>query len=172
MGHPPAGPGSLTIAGSGVSDRVHYLVPDPATQAYIRQRYLCTNDLAKYYRENQSRYKSYIDMSEVILRDVRAGYKVVAIINGHPGSTASPAHRALEIARWESYQVQMLPAISPQDCMIADLGIDPSMYGCMISEAAELLAHERSLNTLVHNIILNIGGIGERPLMSTLHYLD
>ncbi|CAE7076662.1 unnamed protein product [Rhizoctonia solani] len=170
--------GSLIFVGSGVVDvahftlqavaylheaeRVHYLVPEPAAQIYIQQRSLHTSNLAQYYQEGKSRYESYLEMSEVIMRDVRAGHKVVVIIKGHPGSSASPAHRALAMAREEGYKAKMLPGISPLDSMIADLEIDPSMYGCMISEATELLAHDRPLDTSVHNIILHIGYIGEQ----------
>jgi hypothetical protein len=37
----------------------------------------------------------------------------------------------------------MLPGISAEDCLFADLGIDPGIYGCQSYEATDFLANGR-----------------------------
>ncbi|QRV91820.1 tetrapyrrole (Corrin/Porphyrin) methylases [Ceratobasidium sp. AG-Ba] len=108
------------------------------------------------------RVKLRSELLQAILQEVRGGHNVVALIFGHPGITASPAHRALAVARQEGYATKMLPGISVEACMFASLEIDPASHGCDTCEATELVVHRRHLNPTVHNIVLNIGNVGER----------
>lgn len=101
-----------------------------------------------------------------MLRQVRAGKKVLGIFYGHPGVFVHPSHRALAIARQEQYEAKMLPGVSAQDYMFADLQFDPAVFGCMSCEATELIARNRALNTSVHNIIWQVGSVG----VSTAEY--
>ena len=95
-----------------------------------------------------------------MLRDVRAGRDVLGIFYGHPGVFVSPYHRAIALAREEGYKARMLPGVSAEDYMFADLEFDPSQYGCMTCEATEVLLRDRPLNPSVHNIIWQVGGVG------------
>ena len=95
-----------------------------------------------------------------MLRDVRAGHDVLGIFYGHPGVFVSPSHRAIALAREEGYKARMLPGVSAEDYMFADLEFDPSQYGCMTCEATEVLLRDRPLNPSVHNIIWQVGGVG------------
>jgi hypothetical protein len=72
----------------------------------------------------------------------------------------SPSHRAIALAREEGYDAKMLPGISAEDYLFADLEFDPATYGCMTSEATELLMRNTPLNTSVHNIIWQVGSVG------------
>jgi hypothetical protein len=169
--------GTLTIAGSGIAsvahitlgtlahlksaERVYYLVCDPLTESYIKDNSTgtCFN-LIVFYDTEKSRHDSYTQMSEIMLRDVRTGYDVLGIFYGHPGVFVSPSHRAISLARQEGYSATMLPGISSEDCLFADLGIDPAEVGCMTSEATELLLRNRPLNPTVCNIIWQVGCVG------------
>lgn len=101
-----------------------------------------------------------------MLREVRAGHNVLGLFYGHPGIFVFPSHRALTLARKEGYTARMLPGISAQDYMFADLEIEPAPYGCTASDATELLAHNRALNPSVHNVIWQVGLVG----VATLEY--
>ncbi|OAX30902.1 hypothetical protein K503DRAFT_806585 [Rhizopogon vinicolor AM-OR11-026] len=135
--------GTLTIAGSGIasiahmtletlsyikeSDKIFYLVCDPVAEAFIQDD--ATGDffdLSVFYDKNKSRYDSYIQMCEVMLKSVRAGQDVLGVFYGHPGVFVSPSHRAIAVAREEGYKAKMLPGISAEDYMFADLEFDPS----------------------------------------------
>ncbi|KAG8683510.1 hypothetical protein FRC08_014248, partial [Ceratobasidium sp. 394] len=169
--------GSLTIAGSGIAgvshmtlqtlsylksaDKVYYIVCDAVTEAFIQDNSKGNYfGLSAFYDKDKHRYKSYVQMSEAMLKDVRAGQDVLGIFYGHPGVFVSPSHRALTLARREGYDAKMLPGISAEDYMFADLEFDPAQYGCMTCEASELLLSNRPLNTSVHNIIWQVGSIG------------
>nr|P9WEM9.1 RecName: Full=Methyltransferase/ribosomally synthesized type I borosin cyclic peptide precursor pocMA; AltName: Full=Type I borosin cyclic peptide biosynthesis cluster protein MA; Contains: RecName: Full=N-methyltranferase pocM; Contains: RecName: Full=Ribosomally synthesized type I borosin core peptide; Flags: Precursor [Porodaedalea chrysoloma] len=169
--------GTLVIAGSGIasiahitletlshikeSDRVYYIVGDPATEAFIQDNASGTCfDLTIFYDTNKVRYDSYVQMCEVMLRDVRAGHTVLGVFYGHPGVFVSPSHRAIAIARDEGYKARMLPGVSAEDYLFADLGFDPATHGCTSYEATDLLVRNKPLNASTHNIIWQVGGVG------------
>ncbi|EUC62604.1 uroporphyrin-III C/tetrapyrrole (corrin/porphyrin) methyltransferase, putative [Rhizoctonia solani AG-3 Rhs1AP] len=172
--------GSLIIAGSGIAsvchitletvscmettDKIFYLVTDPITEAYIQEKNNNTFNLCKYYDKTKQRYQSYVEMAEVMLREVRTGCKVLGIFYGHPGFFATPAHRALTLARAEGYAAKMLAGISSFDYMLSDLEFEPALYGCTIHEATDLLARDRRLDPSAHNIILQIAAAGVTTL--------
>ena len=55
----------------------------------------------------------------------------------------------------------MLPGISAEDCLFADIGIDPSYPGLQTLEATDLLLRNRQLLTDVHVIIWQVGCVGD-----------
>ena len=96
-------------------------------------------NIYKYYDTNKPRLQTYTQMAEVMLNSVRAGKLTVGILYGHPGVFVNPSHRAIYIARSEGYFAKMLPGISAEDCLYADLGIDPATTGCSMFEASLLI---------------------------------
>ncbi|OAX34110.1 hypothetical protein K503DRAFT_835106, partial [Rhizopogon vinicolor AM-OR11-026] len=114
-----------------------------------------------FYNKNKSRYDSYIlQMCEVMLRAVRAGHDVLGVLYGHPGVFISPSHRAIAVAREEDYKAKMLPGISAEDYMFADLEFDPSQQSCNTYEATELLLRDRPLDPAIQHIIWQVGSVG------------
>ncbi|MFC7334547.1 SAM-dependent methyltransferase [Rhodocista pekingensis] len=189
---PPAAPspsapekprGSLTVVGTGLralshmtleavshirdADRVFFSVPDGVTARQIRDINPEAVDLTQYYGEDKRRKQTYVQMSEVILREVRAGSTVTAVFYGHPGFFVFPARRILSIARKEGYRAVMLPGISSLDCLMADLRVDPSVNGCQILEATDLLLRNRPIVTSGHVIILQVGSVGDSAFSFT-----
>ena len=176
---PPASvrPGRLVIVGSGVksiahmtletvshlqtADKVFYCVADPVTELYIQKLNPNSTDLHRYYGNGKIRTITYVQMAEVMLREVRQGFYVVGCFYGHPGVFAHPTHRALSIARNEGYEATMLPGISAEDCLFADLNIDPSRPGCQILGATDLVYRERPLALDCHVILFQVGAFGE-----------
>ncbi|KAG9080771.1 hypothetical protein FRC06_006184 [Ceratobasidium sp. 370] len=176
----PAKRGTLILAGSGIAsvahmtletvshlkmaDKVFYLVSNPVTEAFIQENNKNAANLGVYYGKSKHRYQTYIEMAEVILREVRAGYNVFGIFYGHPGVCMTSAHRALTLARQEGHEARMLPGISSVDYMIADLEFEPGRNGCMVYQATDLLARNKRLNPSVHNIILQASLVGVATL--------
>ena len=56
--------------------------------------------------------------------------------------------------------MKVLPGISAEDCLFADLLIDPGSAGCLSLEATDLLLYSKKLNTDYHLIIWQAGIIG------------
>lgn len=147
--------GSLVIAGSGIqllrqltpeardaieaADEVLYLVSDPVTAEWLRSVKPNAQSLSELYRPGPSRRQIYAEMVEQILEAVRGGANVCALFYGHPGVYVSPSHLAVAQARQEGYQARMLPGISAEDCLFADLGVDPADYGWQSYDATDFL---------------------------------
>ena len=65
----------------------------------------------------------------------------------------------------------MEPGISAEDCLYADLGIDPGRYGCQHFEASQLLYCERRIDPAGYLVLWQVGVIGNRsvgPLANAL----
>lgn len=95
-----------------------------------------------------------------MLREVRNGLDVVGAFYGHPGVFVNPSHRALAIAKSEGYRAKMLPGVSAEDCLFADLCIDPANPGCLTYEASDFLLREKPLNIYCHLVLWQVGCIG------------
>ena len=170
-------PGRLVIVGSGIksiaqftleavayieqADKVFYCVADPASEIFIESLNKNARDLYDLYDDGKPRIQTYTQMSEIMLRDVRQGLLVVGVFYGHPGVFVNPSHRALAIVALEGYEGQMLPGVSAEDCLFADLGIDPSRQGCQTLEATDLILRDRTLATDCHVILFQVGSVGD-----------
>lgn len=84
--------------------------------------------LQAYYGEGKSRHLSYRQMVDAMLDEVRAGKRVCGAFYGTPGVFALAPHQAIAQAREEGFDAVMEPGISAEDCLYADLGIDPASF--------------------------------------------
>ena len=113
----------------------------------IAKEYICLLD---YYAdcdiEGKDRLDTYQRMSATILKEVRAGTPVCAAFYGHPGIFACISHMAIAAARAEGFSAEMLPGISAEDCLVADLGIDPGRTGMQSMEATQFMVFERRID--------------------------
>jgi hypothetical protein len=151
-----------SLAWISVADAVIYLVADPVCEAAIRT--LNPNgamSLRGYYGEGMPRTRSYEAMVEHIMSCVRAGKRTVAAFYGHPGVFAFPSHESVRRARREGYLAYMLPGISAEDCLFADLGVDPAVNGCQSFEATDFLLHDRITDTSSQLILWQVGVVGD-----------
>lgn len=169
-------PGRLVVVGSGIksvgqftleaigeikrADRVFFAVADPTTEAFIIENNPAAVDLYSLYDDEKPRHDTYIQMSEVLLREVRKGYYVVGVFYGHPGVFVNPSHRAIAIARAEGHDAVMYAGVSAEDCLYAEVGVDPSRPGSQTVEATDLLLRNRPLLTHSHVIIFQVGCVG------------
>ena len=162
------------------ADIVFYVIADSATEAFIRQKNANSFDLYKFYGDGKNRMITYIQMSEVrlvvsfeatsvsrlycchqeMLAHVRKGQNVVGVFYGHPGVFVSPSHRSIKIARKEGFTATMLPGISAEDCLFADLGIDPAIPGCVTYEATDMLIRNKPLVPSSHLVVYQVGCVG------------
>lgn len=113
----------------------------------IAKQYICLLD---YYAdcdiEGKDRLDTYKRMSATILDEVRSGKTVCAAFYGHPGIFACISHMAIAAARAEGFSAEMLPGISAEDCLVADLGLDPGRTGMQSMEATQFMMFERKID--------------------------
>lgn len=167
--------GTLRIVGSGIhlnhltietreeieeAEKLFFLVADPITTTWILKTNPKAESLQDCYAPGKDRLMSYREMSERIMQSVRSGLRVCAIFYGHPGVFVTASHLAIRHARDEGYSARMLPAISAEDCLFADLNVEPG-NGCQIFEATDFLTRSRIFDPTCSLVLFQIGIIGE-----------
>jgi len=168
--------GSLTVVGTGIQLGTHLtpearmtvekaevvlsVVSEPVMQGFLEQLNPSTRSLHHLYELGESRAEAYEAMTEEILTQVREGKQVCAVFYGHPGVFVAPSHEAVRRARAEGFSARMLPGVSAEDCLFADLGVDPSRYGCQSYEATDFLVHRRRIDPTAALVLWQIGTVG------------
>jgi uncharacterized protein YabN with tetrapyrrole methylase and pyrophosphatase domain len=99
-------------------------------------------------------------MVEEILAPVRAGRRTCAAFYGHPGVFVLPSHVAIAQARQEGFEAEMLPGVSAEDCLFADLGVDPSTAGCQSYEATRFLEWRPAIEPRAALVLWQVGVAG------------
>jgi len=137
---------------------------DQIVEQWLHRMNPDVRSLQPYYLDGQSRLITYRQWVDLLLTEVRAGKRVCAVFYGHPGIFAWSPHKAIEVARAEGFQAHMEPGISAEDCLYADLGIDPGRFGCQHFEASQLLFYERRIDTTGYLVLWQAGLVGDRSL--------
>lgn len=168
--------GALTVVGSGMTvagqvteearsaieraEKLFHLVQSLLMHRWLAEMNPTAESLYDAYADGKSRATTYDEIVERILAPVRAGRDVCAVFYGHPGVFARPSHEAVRRAREEGHSAIMLPGISAEDCLIADLGFDPGAQGCQSFEATDFLVRRRIFDPGSALLLWQIGGIG------------
>lgn len=142
------------------ADEILYLVADPVAMSWIEKRRPDARPLHPSYVPGAPRNDAYAAMVDEIMERVRTGAEVCVAFYGHPGIFVNPSHAAIRRARSEGFDAKMLPAVSAEDCLFADLGVDPSDSGCQSYEATDLLLRRRPLDPSSALILWQIGVVG------------
>lgn len=176
--------GSLIVVGTGIrtvghltieaiawmqkADKVLYVVGDPIAEASIRQlNPRGAESLSGMYAEGKPRIQTYNEMVERILECVRSGMLTCLACYGHPGVFVYPSHESIRRARREGFSAKMLPGVSSEDCLFADLGVDPGIGGCQSYEATDFLANGRKIDPTSSVILWQIGVVGDSTYKKT-----
>jgi precorrin-6B methylase 1 len=168
--------GSLTVVGTGIklvsqttlearahiqqAHKVPFLVADPATKAWIRQLNPAAESMDVYFSEGKPRAESFEQVIERIIYWVCEGFRVCAVFYGHPGVFVYVSHEAIRRAREMGCEAAMLPGISAEDCLIADLGVDMAAAGYQCFESSYFLIYGRKPDTSNSLILWQVGAIG------------
>jgi len=143
------------------ADKVLHVLADPVTIRWVTELNASAESLETLYETGRPRSETYRAMVERTLGWVRRGAAVCLALYGHAGVFAAPGHEAVRQARSEGYQAEMLPAVSAEDCLFADLGMDPATAGCQSYEATDFLLRPKRFDVSVPLILWQVGIIGE-----------
>jgi Tetrapyrrole (Corrin/Porphyrin) Methylases len=150
-----------TVAHIRAADCVFYHATNGVTASQIRALNKNAVDLYQYYGEGKERRATYVEMAELMLRQVRRGETVVGAFHGHPGYFVSPARRALAIAELEGHETLLLAAVSSTDCMFSDLRVDPGVFGSQVMMANLVLRDDIIVSTSGHVVLLQVNAVGD-----------
>jgi uncharacterized protein YabN with tetrapyrrole methylase and pyrophosphatase domain len=157
--------GQLTIeaiASLRRADEVLHLVADPVAEAVVTSISAGREQtLRHFYEEGKERRGSYDAMVDCIIERLQAVPTLCVALYGHPGVFACVGHEAIVRARELGFEAQMLPGISAEDCLFAELGVDPAAGGCLSYEATDFLVYRRAVDPAAHLILWQVGVLGE-----------
>jgi len=176
-GPEPSRPGSLTIVGTGIrtslqttpearsaiehADKVLFLL-DVVGEQWIASLNPTAESLGHLYSADRPRAETYRAMVDAILSALRPGLDVCVTFYGHPGVYVTPSHEALRRARSEGFIARLLPGVSAEDSLFADLGVDPGEWGWHSYEATDFLLFRRVADPSVPLVLWQLGAVGER----------
>lgn len=169
--------GSLTVVGTGIrligqttleavacissAEQLFYLVDEAATATWLQRLNPTAEPLDGYYAVGKPRDKTYREIAARLVAAARSGLDVCAAFYGHPGVFVDPSHDAIRRLRREGFAARMLPGISTEDCLFADLGLDPGEDGCQSFEATDFLACRRRFDPCSALVLWQVGALGE-----------
>lgn len=178
---------SLVVVGTGIkflshltteakayieqSDKVLYLVNDPAMKQWIEKANQSAESLDHIYFSYTKRMDAYSAITNYILSFMDRGLSLCVAFYGHPTIFAQPALDAVRIAKSQNYYAKVLPGISAEDCLFADLLVDPGSCGSQSYEATDFVIYNRVFDPCSHLILWQIGmmcATGFEPINSTI----
>jgi hypothetical protein len=119
-------------------------------------------DLTQFYVPGRDRPVTYRLMADRTLEELAAGHTVCAAFYGHPGVYVTPSHEIIRRARAAGYPSQMLPGISAEDCLFADIGIDPGLHGWQSYDATPFLVYHPVFDTSAALVLWQLDALGHR----------
>lgn len=150
------------------ADVVFVLVSDPLVELWLQEMRSDLRSLQPYYGDggagDKPRDSCYLEMVDAMLAEVRSGRRVCGVFYGHPGVFARVPHLAIAGAREEGFEAVMEPGVSAEDCLYADLGIDPGSYGCQHYEASQFMFYRRRIDPSAYLVLWQVGVAGDRSL--------
>ncbi|MBB1318097.1 hypothetical protein H5123_10670 [Shewanella sp. SR43-4] len=159
--------GALSLSYIEHADVVFSLVPDGFSERWLMSLNCDVRSLQPYYAqcgEIKNRRATYAEMVNAVLCEVRLGKLVVCALYGHPGVFACVGHLSIKQARLEGYDASMLPGISAEACLWADLGIDPGNSGHQSFEATQFMIYHHVPDPTTHLLLWQIALAGEHTL--------
>lgn len=142
------------------SDIVLYLVNDPVLKSWIQNQNHNTESLDSLYGATSLRAEAYQLVTDYVLKHLYQKKHVCFVLYGHPSVFSKPGLETAKKAQQEGYYAKILPAISAEACLFADLLIDPGSAGCQSFEATDFLIHQRQFDTSSHLILWQIDAVG------------
>ncbi len=166
----------LTLIGTGIKFLSHltveaeahiksaqkllFLLNDPALQQWVLKQNPTAESLDFLYEKFEQRQDSYQAITHYILETLRKHQQLCVLMYGHPTVFAQPALNAIYQAKEQGYATLILPGISAEDCLFADLQINPGSSGCQSFETTDFLIHQRIFDPRSHLILWQVGIIG------------
>jgi siroheme synthase len=139
------------------ADVVFMAVSDPLVELWLQGMHHDVRSLQPCYGGGRTRLEAYAEMVSLMLAEVRAGKRVCGAFYGHPGVFAVAPHQAIAAARAAGYPAHMEPGVSAEDCLYADLGLDPGTSGCQQFEAGQFVRYRRDVDRAALLILWQVG---------------
>jgi len=167
---------NLTLVGTGIqflshitieaesnikqAEKLLYLVNNPVLSTWLQQANPQHESLEDLYFSDPDRQTAYQAITDRILHVLTDTQHVCVAFYGHPCIYARSGLDAVKKAKMQGHNVKILPAISAQDCLYADLCIDPGSHGCLSYDASDFLFRDKLICNASHLILWQINATG------------
>jgi hypothetical protein len=145
------------------------LVNDPIAFQWLKGINPAAESLHYFYSSSKPRSITYAQMVQYVMTLLRSGKRVCLVLYGHPGVFAFPSHELIRQCRAERIPAFMLPGVSAEDCLFADLGVDPGERGCQSFEATDFILHNRHFDPSSVLILWQFGITGQLNYTTRRH---
>ena len=139
------------------ADVLYYVAGDGIGEAMLQSLNKNAISLKSFYAPGKNRNETYAQMVETLVDSVDKHKLTVGAFYGHPSIFSYPPCEAIRQLKAKGLRARMLPGISAEDCLFADLTIDPGSTGCLSYEATDLLINNRKLDNTSKVILWQIG---------------
>jgi Tetrapyrrole (Corrin/Porphyrin) Methylases len=141
--------------------RVLYLVADPVSEACIRKLNPNAESLYDMYETGKPRIEIYETIIARILDELESCGDLCLALYGHPGVLSYAAWESIRRARATGKRARMLPAISTEDSLFADLGLDIGRAGLQSYEATRFLYYKYNFDPSAGLLLWQVSVLGE-----------
>lgn len=142
------------------ADCVLYLINEPIFESWLIKHSKKCMSLEKYYFLHEKRSDSYKKIIAKIISLSKKYDFISVVLYGHPVVFSSLGIDTIKKAQKQNIETVILPGISTEDCLFADLEIDPSQNGCFSVEATNFIIFDDVINVFSDLIIWQVGIIG------------
>lgn len=139
---------------------VFYAIDDPVISHQINKMSRNAVNLSEQYSTDKVRLLTYDAMANLIVSALEEYENVCAVFYGHPGVFVLPSHEAILRARANGHSASMLAAVSAEDCLFADLCVDPARAGCQSYECTDFLVRGKVIDPTAALVLWQIGELG------------
>ena len=171
------GTSGLTVVGMGIRAGLHitqetrlaiqqaskvlYLVADAISEACILKLHPGAESLGPLYETGKPRIEIYENIIARILSELEQAGNLCVAFYGHPGVLSYPAWESIRRARATGKRARMLPAISTEDSLYADLGIDIGRAGMQSFESTRFLYYKYNFDPRAALVLWQVSVLGE-----------
>jgi hypothetical protein len=171
-------PAALTVVGTGIklvaqltvegrdairsADVLLHATQTPGMGSWLASLNPNAVDLTQFYLPGRDRWVTYRMMVERVLGELDDGRRVCVAFYGHPGVYVTPSHEIIRLARERGHVSRMLPGISAEDCLFADLGIDPGLHGWQSYDATPFLVYRPVFDASAALVLWQLDALGHR----------
>lgn len=143
------------------ADQLFFITDNLEKYAWLRELNPNFVDLMPFYGDGKNRTVTYTEMAEAVLTPLRQGKSAALLSYGHPLVFCDPSRMSIEKAQLEGFELEIQPAISSIDCLLADLRVDTANYGLQLYEGHDLLLHGIRPDPACSQIVFQVPSLGD-----------
>jgi len=143
------------------ADKLFHSALDPVVELWLKELNPSAESLHPLYEEGKDRSETYAEMVDAFVRCVESGRSTCAAYYGHPGVLVEATHRTIRTLRRRGYPARMVPGVSADGCLYADLLVNPGDRGIQSYEASDFVMSRRAFDPRAGLILWQVGVLGE-----------